>query len=72
MKFAIDRIESNIAILENLETKKRVEVSIDLLPENSKDGTILIYKNNNYIIDESSEIERRKSIMNKFNKLKKK
>lgn len=71
MKFAIDRIEENIAILENLETKEKLEVSLNSLPDDIKDGSILIYNNNEYILDNNEEEKRRTSIKDKFNRLKK-
>lgn len=71
MKYAIDRIENNIAMLEEITTKEKKEVPVENLPANIKEGTILVYKENKYIIDEEEEKIRRKRIMDKFNKLKK-
>lgn len=71
MKYSIDRIEGNIAILEDINNKEKLEVDISLLPSNIKAGSILLLKNNIYIIDETEEDIRRKRIMEKFNKLKK-
>lgn len=70
MKFAIDRIENNIAILENLKTKEKKEISIQLLPSDIKEGMIIIKNNNKYYIDKDEEIKRRKRIISMFNKLK--
>ena len=70
MKFAIDRIENNIAILENLKTKEKKEISIQLLPSDIKKGMIIIKNNNKYYIDKDEEIKRRKRIITMFNKLK--
>lgn len=70
MKFAVDRIENNIAILENLKTKKKKEISIQLLPSDIKEGMIIIKNNNKYYIDKDEEIKRRKRIISMFNKLK--
>lgn len=71
MKYSIDRIEGNIAILEDINNKEKLEVDISLLPSNIKEGSILSLKDNIYIIDETEEDIRRKRIMEKFNKLKK-
>lgn len=71
MKFSIDRIEGTIAILENIDTKEKKELDISLLPNTIKEGSILLLKNNKYIIDKKEEEVRRKRIMAKFNKLKK-
>lgn len=71
MKYAIDRIENNIAILEEITTKEKKEVAIDILPKEIKEGTILIYEEDQYRIDNLEEEQRRKRIMEKFKKLKK-
>lgn len=71
MKYAIDRIENSIAILEYLDTKEKKEVNIKDLPSSIKEGTILSYENNTYIINQDEELIRRKRILDKFNKLKK-
>ena len=70
MKYAIDRIEENIAILEDINTKEKIEINITELPKGIKEGSILVFKDNKYIIDEKEEENRRKIILEKFNKLK--
>ena len=72
MKYSVDRIEGNIAILESLTTKEQKEVNIEVLPTDIKEGTILSYENEIYKNDTVLEQQRRKSIQNKFNMLKKK
>ena len=72
MKYAIDRFENNLAILENLVTKEIIEVDITKLPSNIHEGSILIENNGNYIKNLSTEKARRQLISAKFNKLKKK
>ena len=51
--YSIDKIENNIALLENIKTKEKKEVSIYLLPENIKEGTIISYINNTYVLEEN-------------------
>lgn len=70
MKFIIDRIEDNIAICENLETKELIEININELPKNIKDGNIIILENNIYKLDVTEEQLRRRRLREKFNKLK--
>ena len=72
MKFAVDRIEENIAILEELESKIKKEVDITQLPNEIKEGSILKYIDNLYQLDAIEEENRRQSIKEKFNRLKKK
>ena len=38
MIYIVDRIEDNIAVLENKETKEIIDVSLSLLPANLKEG----------------------------------
>jgi len=63
MKYAIDRIEDNI--------KEKKEISIDNLPKNITEGSIILFKDNQYVKDINEEATRRENIMNKFNRLKK-
>ena len=71
MKYVVDRIEENIAILESLSTKEQKEVLLEVLPSNIKKGIILTYENNIFTKDEVLEQQRRTSIQNKFDKLRK-
>lgn len=49
--FAIDRIEGNIAVLENRQTGKNENIDIKNLPEKIKEGNILRKINGKYFID---------------------
>lgn len=68
--YTIDRIEENIVILENRETKQTIEVNKNILPNKIKEGDILDYINNEYIINKNTK-EIKQSIRDRFNKLKK-
>ena len=72
MKYAIDRIEENIAILEDINTKEKLEINVNELPKEIKEGSILLFKDNKYILDKNEEEQRRTIILEKFNKLKRK
>ena len=72
MKYAVDKIEENIVTLESLDTKEKKEVLLEVLPSNIKEGTILTYENKVYKKDEVLEQQRKTSIQNKFNMLRKK
>lgn len=72
MKYAVDKIEKNLVTLESLDTKEKKEVLIEVLPSNIKEGTILTYENEVYKKDEVLEQQRKTSIQNKFNMLRKK
>lgn len=72
MKYSIDRIEGNIAVLENIENNNLIEVNINILPKEIKEGTILIKQNDDYLIDIEEETKRKNDIINRFQRLKKK
>lgn len=72
MKYAVDRIEDNLVIMENLETKEIIEIEKDKLPIDIKDGTILIYEDEEYKLDLNEEELRRRQIQDRFNRLRKK
>ena len=72
MKYAVDKIEENIVTLESLDTKEKKEVLLEVLPSNIKEGTILTYENEVYKKDEVLEQQRKTSVQNKFNMLRKK
>lgn len=69
MKWAVDRIIDNIAILENIETLEKKEVDLELLPYFIHEGSIIIIEGNKYYLDESLEERRRRIIEEKFRKL---
>lgn len=71
MKWAIDRIENNLAILENIKTKEKKEVELNYLPPNIEEKNIVNISNNIYLLDKEEEILREKLIKDKFDKLKK-
>lgn len=72
MKYSIDRIENDIAVLENIDTNELIEVEISLLPENVKEINIVIYEDDEYKLDQQTEETRKKDLLSRFNKLKKK
>lgn len=71
MKYAVEKIEEDIVVLESLEERTKKEVQISELPENIKEGNILTYENELYKKDEELEQQRRETIKNKFDMLRK-
>lgn len=71
MKYAVDRIENDVVILQNTFNGKIIEIKKQLLPNNISDGTILEYKDNKYYIDKDEEKRRRNILEEKLNRLKK-
>lgn len=71
MKFAVDRIEDNYAILENIETGEKKEEPIAILPA-IKEKDILLFEDNLYKKDDIERQKRMKQIKEKLERLKKK
>ncbi len=69
MKYIIDRIEENIAVLENIDTKEIININVRELPKNIHEGTVLI-KEKVFKIDYKEEKRRRQLLREKLNKLK--
>lgn len=69
MKYVIDEIIDDIAVLENLESKEKKEVSTSKLPKNIQEGNIVI-EEAKYTLDLAEEKKRRSLIQEKLNKLK--
>lgn len=70
MNYAVDRIDENIATIENIINKEKKEVPLELLPKNVKEGSIITLENDTYILNSNEEEARRKIIEEKLNRLK--
>ena len=67
MKYAVDSIVSDIALLENIETNEKKWININLLPSVIHEGSIL---DENYNILINEEIDRERKIKERFEGLK--
>ncbi len=70
MKYAVDRIEDDIVVLEEVETGNIKEVLKCNLPGPIQDGSILSFIDGKYFIDLGEEGERRNRIREKMERLK--
>lgn len=68
--FAIDRIEKDIVIAENLNTKEKLEIKIEEFPFQPKEGQLFAIKAGKIIEKDEEEIERRKMLREKMERLK--
>lgn len=68
--FSVDQIIDDIVILEDINTKEKREVDIDILPDNIKEGSILKYENNLYYMDLDVEQRRRSEFRERLERLK--
>ena len=71
MKFAVDRIEGEYAILENIETGEKREELLTFLPI-VKEIDILIFEDNLYKKDDAERQRRMEEIREKLERLKRK
>ena len=69
MKYIIDRIENNMVICENQETKKMENFDKIMFPEQIKDGDVVIRENDTFRIDEEETENRKEYIENLMRKL---
>ncbi len=72
MKYCVDRIEDNLVVLENLENESIIEIDKEKLQDDIHEGSIVVYKDNEYYIDNEEEQKRKESIKNRFSNLIKK
>ena len=70
MKYAVDEIIDDIAVLENIDTGEKTDVSLELLPSDIKDGSIVLFVDGEYHIDLDEEILRKQRIIEKMRLLK--
>lgn len=71
MKYSVDRIEANIAIVEDIITKEIKEIPLNKILGKVRDGSIIVFSNGNYILDENEEEKIRLRIEEKLSKLEK-
>ncbi len=67
-KYILDRIESNIAILET-EKGEFINISSSLLPDNTNEGDVVLFDNGEYTILSDETNKRKKRIKNLRNSL---
>lgn len=70
MKYAVDEIIDDIVVLENIETKEKININITILHKNIHDGSIIIYEDNSYKIDKELELSREELIRRKLERVK--
>lgn len=68
-QYTIDRFEENIAVCEERETKEIINVRVEDLPKEAREGSVLIYKDGGFSIDKEQEQEIEKRIKEKMDNL---
>lgn len=72
MIYIVDKIENDIAVLENKDTREIINVNISCLPSLIKEGSILKYDGSKYYIDNELEVKRRQDLLERFKRLRNK
>ena len=68
MKYSVERIEENVALCED-DLCKTVKLRLDELPENIREGDIIVRTENGYTIDSDETSVRRKKMAEMQKKL---
>ncbi len=71
MRYIVDRIENDKAVLEGRVNKRKKVVDLNLLPKNIKDGDILSYKKQTYTLLTEETLAKTEYMKNRFKGLKK-
>ena len=71
MKYVVDKIEGDLAVLENIIDGNIINLPIDKLPNNIRETDVVLYDGINYKTDEKEKNDRILRIKEKMEKLKK-
>ena len=71
MKWSVDRIEEDIAVLQNIETREIIDIELNKFDFNVTEGMIVQETPDGFIHDEDEENLRKQVIADKFSRLKK-
>ena len=69
MKFIIDRFEGNYAILQNNETSEMSEIEKTALPDEAKEGDVLLFAGEKFVVDHEETVQRAKRIEKKMDSI---
>ena len=69
MKYIVDRFEGSVAVCNNRLTGEMMDIEKKALPDEIKEGDVVVRKKNGFAIDEQLTEERRKNIKTRMNKL---
>lgn len=69
VEYTIDRFEGDIAVCEDRNNNKMIEIMKENLPEGAKEGSIIKYENGKYILDLGKDKEIANRIKKKMDKL---
>lgn len=70
MKYAVDRIEENIVVLENIDTGEIMEVGLKKLPRGASEKDIVVLVDGKYVLDLQEKEKRMIDLRARLEKLK--
>ena len=68
-EYVVDRIENEFAVCENRKTGEMINIKLQELPKNIKEGNYLILKEGKYFLSEKEEQDIKQRIEDKMNNL---
>lgn len=68
-EYVVDRIEEEYAVCENRKTGEMINIKLEDLPKNIKEGNFVIFKEGKYFLSEQDEKDIKNRIEDKMNKL---
>lgn len=71
MKYAVDRIENDIAVLENLSDGSILKIKVNLLPTGITERDIVVKSENSFLLNQKEKDNRLRRIREKMDRLKK-
>lgn len=71
LKYAVDKIENDIVVLENIKTGEIISESKDNISINVKERDIIIFRDGKYFFDDIEKLKRINMLREKMNRLKK-
>ena len=71
MKYVVDQINEQVCVLESLDNGELLEIGTDSLPDDISEGNILVFDNGSFIREVVEEKERKMSLRERMERLKK-
>ena len=69
MEYIIDRFEENIAVCQNVINDEIKNIERGFLPEETKEGDVIVFSDGKYFLDREKTEERKRLIKEKFDSL---
>lgn len=70
MKYVVEKVEGNIVVLESIIDSSKKYITLEELKFSVKENDVLLFDNEEYILDENEKNDRIKRIKDKMDRLK--